>query len=140
MTFSGAGGIVSADFLDRYGLELADLCEKSRTILEGVYPEWMPVANPIDLWPAIERSGIEKAYGESIRAVCGDIGVDAVLFHIFLGGLALKFNLQNAMEAVRAAGKPAFFWLLGQKRSGRGLPKGSERPRGSRIPGIVPGR
>ncbi len=140
VTFSGAGGIVSADFLDRYGLELADLCEKSRTILEGVYPEWMPVANPIDLWPAIERSGIEKAYGESIRAVCDDPGVDAVLFHIFLGGLALKFNLQNAMEAVRAAGKPAFFWLLGKKDLGRGLPKGSERPRGSRIPGTVQGR
>ena len=115
VTFSGAAGIVSADFMDRYGLELADLSEKSRTVLKGVYPEWMPVSNPIDLWPAIERSGIERAYGESVRAVCEDSGVDAVLFHIFLGGLARKFNLQSTMQVVRETGKPAFFWLLGQK-------------------------
>ena len=115
VTFSGAAGIVSADFMDRYGLELADLSEKTHTLLKGVYPEWMPVSNPIDLWPAIERSGIERAYGESIRAVCDDAGVDAVLFHIFLGGLARKFNLQTVIQATRKAGKPAFFWLLGQK-------------------------
>ena len=115
VTFSGAAGIVSADFMDRYGLELADLSENARKLLKGVYPEWMPVSNPIDLWPAIERSGIERAYGEAIRAVYDDSGVDAVLFHIFLGGLALKFNLQSAIEAARAAGKPTFFWLLGKK-------------------------
>ena len=115
ITFSGAAGIVSADFMDRYGLETADLSEDTRNRLKGVYPEWMPVSNPIDLWPAIERSGFEKAYGEAIRAVCSDSGVDAVLFHLFIGGFARQFNPRPVIEAARDAGKPLFFWLLGKK-------------------------
>lgn len=115
VTYTGAAGIVSADFMDRHRLEVADLSEDARNILESVYPEWMPVSNPIDLWPAIEHSGVERAYGESIRAVCNDSGVDAILFHIFLGGFVTQFNLQPAIKAAREAGKPIFFWLLGKK-------------------------
>ncbi len=123
ITFSGAAGIVSTDFLEKYGLEPADLSEKTLNRLKGVYPEWMPPANPIDLWPAIERSGVERAYGESIRAVCADPGVDAILFHIFVGGTALTFDLQPAMEIFQKAGKPAFFWVLGRKEPAEAFQK-----------------
>ena len=49
----------------------------------------MPANNPIDLWPAIERVGLDKAYEQTMQAVCADPGVDAVFLHAFAGGTYL---------------------------------------------------
>ena len=115
-TFSGGAGIVSSDFLERHGLTLADLSEDTHALLKDVFPEWMPASNPVDLWPAIERIGVDKAYGQTLEAVCADPGVDAVFLHAFVGGLVWRLKLQPVVETARKAGKPLFIWLIGKEK------------------------
>jgi acetate---CoA ligase (ADP-forming) len=115
-TFSGGAGIVSSDFLDRHGLALAALSTDTHQSLKAVFPQWMPPSNPIDLWPAIERSGVDKAYGQTVDAVCADPGVDAVFLHAFVGGPVWRLKLAPIVETARKAGKPIFFWMIGNEK------------------------
>ena len=118
-TFSGGAGIVSSDFLDRHGLSLADLAPNTHKLLKAVFPDWMPTSNPIDLWPAIERNGVDKAYGETLDAVCADPGVDAVFLHAFVGGPIWRLNLGPIVETAKKAGKPLFLWMIGNETNAK---------------------
>ncbi|OQW98789.1 MAG: CoA-binding protein [Desulfobacteraceae bacterium A6] len=119
LTYSGGAGIVSSDFIDKTTLSIAELSQSTKDALETIYPEWMPVANPIDLWPAIERGGSEKAYGEAIKAVCDDPNVDAVFLHYYAGGFALNFDISSIVEVARKSHKPMFCWLMGEAEKAR---------------------
>ena len=121
VTFSGGAGIVSTDFLGRHGLALAALSSNTHESLKSVFPEWMPANNPVDLWPAIERVGLDKAYQQTIQAVCADPGVDAVFMHAFVGGTIWHLKLRPLVEAARKAGKPVFLWLIGNERDSLGF-------------------
>ena len=105
--------------MDRNGLELADLSENTNDALREIFPEWMPVSNPIDLWPAIERSGTQRVYDEAVKAVCADSGVDVLFLHIFAGGLAGHLEISSIVKVARDAGKPLFCWLLGKRNEVR---------------------
>ena len=115
LTMSGAAGILSADFIEQHGLTLADLSDGSVEQLREIYPAWMPVTNPVDLWPAVELHGREKAYREAFQAVCSDPNVDAILFHGFVGGTAAGIDLAKMVETARRAGKPLFGWVMGTR-------------------------
>ena len=115
LTFSGAAGIVSSDFIENQGLQLADLSESTREILGEIFPEWMPVANPVDLWPAIERNGAEVAWQRAFEAVSKDPKVDAIFFHVFVGGFSGQTDISPLVDIAGAAGKPLFGWLLGKR-------------------------
>ena len=119
LTYSGGAGILSADFLDRLGLETARLSPPTVEALESVYPEWMPVRNPVDLWPAVEKNGGDRVYRTAIRAVCSDPNVDAVLIHAFVGGFASSMDVEALARESREHGKPVFFWLLGSRKEAR---------------------
>jgi len=117
LTFSGGAGIVSSDFLEEMGLTVADFADDTKKSLQAVFPEWMPVANPVDLWPAMEKNaetGVD-IYGEAMKAVLADPAVDAVLLHVFVGNFRIRINLPDLARQSRAAGKPVFIWLLGRR-------------------------
>jgi acetyltransferase len=114
ITYTGAGGILSSDFMDKMGLELAGISQNTRDVMKCLYPDWMPVMNPFDLWPAVERHGAERVYFEAVRAVCADPNVDAILLHSFVGGFAFNPDMAAMANEARAAGKPMFCWLLGK--------------------------
>jgi len=115
LTMSGAAGILSSDFIEQQGLAVADLSKNTVNALQKIYPNWMPVSNPIDIWPAVEMHGRKKVYAEAFKAICADPEVDAVLFHSFVGGLAASDNISNLVDMTRAAGKPLFGWLMGKR-------------------------
>ena len=115
LTMSGAAGILSADFIERHGLTVADLSAGTLRQLQKIYPDWMPVSNPVDLWPAVELHGRKKAYREAFQAVCDDPNVDAVLFHGFVGGSASGIDMSKMVEMARRAGKPLFGWVMGTR-------------------------
>ncbi len=119
ITYSGGSGIVSSDFIDLMGLELAELSQETKDAMKRVYPEWMPVSNPLDLWPAVERNGAEDSYGTAVRAVCADPNVDGILIHMFVGGFALNTDIAPLAEIAKAAGKPVFCWLMGDRDKAR---------------------
>ena len=99
MTFSGAAGIVSSDLLDHHGLTLASLSDGAVTALGKIFPAWMPVSNPVDLWPAMERSDVNTAYRHTIQALCANPTVDAVLLHTFAGGPRWQINLRPSWKS-----------------------------------------
>ncbi len=115
ITYSGGAGIVAADFMDKMNLPVAELSAETKNELQKLFPAWMPPANPVDIWPAMEKkmgTGVD-VYEESMKAVLADPGVDAVLLIGFAGNARLKFNLAAAAARAKTAGKPLFVWLLG---------------------------
>lgn len=115
VTYSGGAGIVSTDFMDQMHLEPADLAPGTIRLLEQIYPSWMPPANPVDLWPAIEKNGYKAAYETAFEAVCSDPGVDAVLFHFFIGGRVREMDAAPLANIAKKYRKPVFIWLLGNR-------------------------
>jgi acyl-CoA synthetase (NDP forming) len=115
VTYSGGAGIVSTDFMDQTDLDAARLSPETIGLLEEIYPEWMPPANPVDLWPAIEKNGPETAYKKAFEAVCSDPGVDAVLFHVFIGGKVQQMDVAPLVDISNRYHKPVFIWLLGNR-------------------------
>jgi len=83
--------------------------------LKEIYPAWMPVSNPVDLWPAVELHGRKKAYSKAFQAVCADPNVDAILFHGFVGGSTSGLDMSKMVETARRAGKPLFGWVMGTR-------------------------
>jgi acetyltransferase len=115
LTMSGAAGIVSSDFIEEHDLTVADLSAGTVEALKEIYPDWMPVSNPVDLWPAVELHGRKQAYTKAFQAVCTDPKVDAVLFHGFVGGDAFRPDISNLVEMAGQAGKPIFGWVMGNR-------------------------
>jgi acetyltransferase len=126
LTYSGGAGIVSADLMENHGLRVADLSGQSVARISEVFPDWMPVSNPVDLWPAVEKNGAVKAYGAAVAAACLDPEVDGIFLHAYAGGFALNPDLKPLAEAVRASGKPVVCWLLGERQAAAAFQKQAE--------------
>ncbi|MFZ2040596.1 MAG: CoA-binding protein, partial [Desulfobacterales bacterium] len=119
LTYSGGSGIVSADGLDALGVPLARLADDTLAEIKQVFPDWMPVSNPVDLWPAVEQNGAQKVFSAAARAVLADPGVDALFIHAFAGGFALEVDLTEIAAEARRRGKPVICWLLGAREPSR---------------------
>jgi acetyltransferase len=117
LTFSGGSGIVTSDFMEEHGLAVAELSRETKDDLGRLFPDWMPVGNPVDLWPAIEKHGGTNVnvYSTALAAVLNDPCVDAVFLHAFAGHFQIGINVADIAEQTRAAGKPVFVWLLGRQ-------------------------
>jgi acetate---CoA ligase (ADP-forming) len=117
LTLSGGAGIVATDFIAEEGLAMANLSASTRSILEQLFPKWMPVANPVDLWPAIEKqnSADVDVYILSLQALLGDPAVDAVFLHVFISNPRSRLNMSELTAKVRAAGKPVIAWIIGRR-------------------------
>ncbi|MBN2033908.1 MAG: CoA-binding protein, partial [Deltaproteobacteria bacterium] len=89
LTFSGASGIVAVDHLDRHGMRLAPLSDNTIKSLKKIFPEWLEPANPVDLWPAIERVG-RDAYRVGLDALLNDPGVDCIYIHLYIDSGLMK--------------------------------------------------
>jgi acetyltransferase len=94
---------------------LSTLTPATLNQLKTVFPEWMPPANPVDMWPAIILNGSKKVYSTAMEAVCADPGVDAVFIHCFAGGFSLETDLEQMAQTARKAGKPLFCWISGER-------------------------
>ena len=117
LTFSGASGIVASDFMEEFGLQAADLSETTKTKIETFFPSWMPAANPVDVWPAMEQhsgKGLD-IYALALEAVLQDPEVGACMIHTFSGFTRVRLNLEETARLSRAWGKPVFIWVLGER-------------------------
>jgi acyl-CoA synthetase (NDP forming) len=117
VTPTGAGGIMASDALEKCGLELASLSEKTISRIANLSPEWMPLGNPLDLWPAIMRYGLKDVFAEAIDAVMDDTNVDGILFLAIAPELP-DFAFLDASDDVnktvpKEKQKPLVGWLYG---------------------------
>ncbi|MBW1688042.1 MAG: CoA-binding protein [Deltaproteobacteria bacterium] len=143
MAFSGGAGVVAADSIADSGIDLARLEGSSTERLRQVYPEWMEPANPLDLYPAIERNGVEKVFPHCLDILLNDPGVDAIYLHIFGWYPPDAFGgLEKIAELSRKKKKPIVVWTMGDAEScgkltqhleGMGIPAVDEISKGVRV-------
>ena len=93
ITSSGSLGILACDEIERLGLKLAVLSEKTVTEMSSISPNWASLKNPVDLGPSIFTT-----FSNSLKAVLTDENVHALL-HIF----AVP---QNPLETFSISVKP----------------------------------
>jgi acetyltransferase len=143
MAFSGGAGVVAADSLTDAGIELARLAGPSLQRIKEVFPEWMEPANPLDLYPATERNGVEKVFPHCLDALLNDPEVDAIFLHIFGWFPPEAFaGFERIAELSRQKQKPIVAWTMGDPEScgrlaqhleGMGIPAVEEISKGVRV-------
>jgi len=116
LTYSGAAGIVTTDHMEKYGLTLAQLSPSTKKRLQELSPDWMPVKNPVDYWPAMEKTGPALAYREGISALHEDPEVDGIIVHIYAGHGIWLLNAKEILSGIRKPRKPILFWLIGPEK------------------------
>jgi acyl-CoA synthetase (NDP forming) len=115
-SYSGASAIVTADHMEKYGLTLARLSSQTRERLEQLTPAWMPVKNPVDYYPAMEKHGPVLAYKHAIEALHDDPEVDGMIVHLFAGFGIWSLNMKEILSSIRKPSKPILFWLIGPEK------------------------
>ena len=115
LTFSGGAGILSCDLLEQQGLKVADLSASTKAELASVFPDWLPAANPVDLFPAFALKGPIAAYEGAFQALIKDPQVDVIFLHYFVG-LYPNYNQLNIFkEAADKAGKILIIYVIGKR-------------------------
>jgi acetate---CoA ligase (ADP-forming) len=103
VTVTGAGGIMAADACEEYGLTFAKLPEGLESKLTTGLPDWIPVSNPIDIWPIGMIGGnYTEAVGTALTELLRSDEVDGVLAILPVSDSPLHQNL-NSDESVKDA-------------------------------------
>lgn len=79
VTISGGAGIAAVDACSAYGLEVAKFDNETMQKLAEVFPNWMDVGNPADIWPAGMARGYHKILELALDTILSDPNVDALL-------------------------------------------------------------
>jgi acyl-CoA synthetase (NDP forming) len=114
VSITGVGCVLSADAASSHGLELAAFSDKSLDQMKQVFPSWAPVRNPVDMWSAIERNGVESAYQSLCEIALSDPGVDSLMV-IFTLIPECQFDAASLMASFRERypNKPLVACFLG---------------------------
>jgi acyl-CoA synthetase (NDP forming) len=117
ITYSGGAGIMVSDGLERHGLQLASFSAATISRVAKLSPSWMPLGNPLDIWPAVMLHGARKAYTLALEAVLQDPAVDAVICIAIaplpqFSFLDVSESLNDALDAYPAT-KPVLVWTYG---------------------------
>ncbi len=118
VTFTGGGGIIVLDLMERWGLEPAELSASTMGALQEISPPWLPLGNPMDIWPGLMKHGMERVYSMTLKAALMDPNVDGVL----CVALGLGPEQRSRLDAIRVIqglseefDKPVAVWLYGQE-------------------------
>ena len=116
LSLSGGAGVLACDALESRGIPVAQLSEETQKAVGKVFPVWMPVTNPIDLFPSVGIHGQEVVFDHTISAVLEDPNTDVLLIH-FVAGLDETIpDLDAFKKKADRSGKAAFFWLMGRRK------------------------
>lgn len=120
ITISGGAGIMALDACGKYGLEPACFSSETRAALSEVFPEWMKVSNPADIWPAAMAGGYREIASLALDRILADEGVDAVLCLVtaYLDPDEDPMNISDLINeiAARYPHKPTAVWMFGPHR------------------------
>lgn len=76
---SGGAGIAVVDACVSNGLEVANFSQETYRKLRKIFPDWMDVNNPADMWPAGMKHGYQDTFKEVAEIVLEDPQVDALI-------------------------------------------------------------
>ena len=112
ITPTGAGGIITLDFVDQYGFKPAVLSKKTVEAISYLFQPWRTVGNPVDILAAGMAHGYKHVYSKVLESCLNDENVDAVL------AICGAYTLKTIKETVtRHHEKPVAVWVLGADQS-----------------------
>ena len=116
MSFSGGANILAVDAIEKAGLTLATLSEPTKSDLQGLFPSWLSVDNPLDVWIPLSKD-FQTAFPTILECLLRDEGVDGV-FCIYCSYPRPKYELFDSSAHIAAmAGKhpekPVLCWSYG---------------------------
>lgn len=114
LTLSGGAGILACDALEKTGVAVAELSGQTRKAAEEIFPAWMPVSNPVDLFPAVALKGRKTAFEGAFNAVVTDPGVDVMVIHFVAGLDEAAPDLFELKRKADQNSKILVFWLMGR--------------------------
>ncbi|MEJ2633907.1 MAG: acetate--CoA ligase family protein [Calditrichia bacterium] len=120
ITNAGGPAILATDAIERYGLEMAPLSEKTREKLKSFLPEEASVRNPVDMI----ASANEQTYHDSLETVIKDENVDAVMIIIVRPPVDTtpRMIAEGFRDILKKNGrKPVFIVLMAQQNETCGL-------------------
>lgn len=120
ITFTGAGGIILIDAFREEKLDLAELSAAAIRKIEPLYPPWMPVKNPFDIWPALMKHGMNSVYRLVLEEVLRDSAVDGVICIALAPELPAEAHLDATgviEELAASSSKPVVAWLYGPNQA-----------------------
>lgn len=77
VTTSGGSGILAADAIESWGLELAALSEQTMATLDEIVPAYGATANPVDVTASVMSN--PALFDDALGAIADDGGVDAIV-------------------------------------------------------------
>ncbi len=116
VTLTGAAGIMLLDAMHSRGLTPARLSARSLHALQKLSPPWMPISNPMDIWPALMKNGMRTVYDIALRDALSDPDVDGVLcVALGLDEEHQRFfsSLEEIQQRSMEAPKPIVVWVYG---------------------------
>jgi acyl-CoA synthetase (NDP forming) len=121
MSFSGGGAILAIDAVDAAGLALAKLSAETKAGMQGLFPSWLTVENPVDIWIPVARN-FEAAFPLILELILGDEGVDSVIC-IYCSYTMPKYTAFDSSRyigalAARFPEKPIVCWSYGMDIAG----------------------
>jgi len=120
ITFSGGAGVVASDRIYEQGMKLARLSKKTTAQVKTVFPEWMEPANPLDIYPAIEKNGPQITYQTALNALFQDPEVDAIFLHSFAPPINVPIiNYEWLAEQMKKSKKPVVAWIMGHTETAK---------------------
>jgi acyl-CoA synthetase (NDP forming) len=131
VTLSGGAGVLACDAVERRGIPIAKLSEQTKKSLAEIFPVWMPVANPIDLFPTVGLHSRDVVFERTISAVLDDPNVDVLIIHFVAGLVEDAMKLDILKKKAEQSGKSVFFWLMGRRE---GCERFRQRARAIGIP------
>jgi acetyltransferase len=76
----------------------------------------MPINNPVDYYPAMEKHGPALAYKHAIAALLQDPQVDGIVVHLFAGFGIWFLDMKDILSDIQKPCKPILFWLIGPEK------------------------
>jgi acetyl coenzyme A synthetase (ADP forming)-like protein len=118
VTNAGGPGILAADAMEPWGLELPDLFPATVDRLRPLFPEEASIRNPLDMIASANPAG----YRQALDALLDDPGIDsAVAIYVPVPpNDPVEVTSAIAAAAARHGDKPVFAVLMGHE----GLPQG----------------
>ena len=121
MSFSGGGAILAIDAIDSAGLTLATLSDSTKAEMQDLFPPWLTVENPVDIWIPVARN-FEEAFPRILELILRDEGVDSVIC-IYCSYTMPKYAAFDSSRyigdlAARFPEKPIVCWSYGMDIAG----------------------
>jgi len=115
-SMTGAGGVMAADYCEEYGLEVAQLSDKTAKHIESYLPSWVKLRNPFDTEMLFESVGPEDCLRISLGGMLGDENIDCIV-GILPTSPMFAFDVKGVTSEIREKypDKPLVINIIGAK-------------------------